>query len=535
MLNKITSKIYRHLKNIILTAWVNYLHRKKVDDYYKLAHSLGVKKSNEVILLDGLWDNPNHFFRLSIFLNAIDVERQCKRVAVVRENTSSAILGTLQSLGVVDFLIIPDDVAAKFIDAADNMLLNVKTHEDFLRIQLPHELPAYVIYDYVLKKMRHPHPPIEDPCWRNAVAYALMIEDCLSNFFSAERVVCVVLSHPWGLPYGSIVWSAIDKLIKTYHLTGYGEGIRIRLFKSKSDFSLPVEHLSYIDYKELPDNLKTNLSRIGKFEFDKRISGLSSDINARYAFKPKDRQCVDQIKAKLGIGGDVTVVLVCSHVWFDYPHTFGMRNFVDFYDWISFTLESIKDLEGVTWLMKPHPTETWYGGFQLSSMLIGEYSNIILLPQDFDQATAISLADAVVTVHGTVGLEAAINNLPVICADRSYYSDWPFTYFARSRDEYKSLLLNILEVCASQIDNKDSAAACFAAALSHPNETDQRMKLRCDSMSAELYKDIYRFHRLSPEICINESKLISEWLSSGTSSYAVYTLLKGLSSPYTQK
>lgn len=535
MLNKIILKTYRHLKNIFLTHCANYLDRKEVDNFYRMSNALGCEKNNQVILLDGLWDNPNHFFRLNIFLASIDVRRQSKRIAIIRENTSSAVIRTLQTLGVVEFFKIPNDVSENFTSAAQEILLEVKSHEDFLKIKLPNELPAYVVYDYVLKKMRHPHPPIDDLCWRDAVAYALMVNSCLSNFFSAIKVDCVVLSHPWGLPYGYIAWSSINRSINTYHLTGYGGGIRIRFFKSRDDFSLPVEHLSYKEFEELPPYLKADLSKVGQLEFDKRLAGLSSDINVRYAYKPKDRQKVDQIKDKLGVKGNVKVVLVCAHVWFDYPHTFGMSNFVDFHDWITFTVDIIKNLKDIIWLMKPHPTETWYGGFQLASLLKGDYCNLILLPQDFDQATAISVADAVVTVHGTVGLEAAINNIPVICADKGYYSDWPFVRSAISREDYRHLLMDIAQVFTTKVDNKDLATACFGAALAQPNQIDQRMAVNCDSMGVQLYKDIVMFHKFKSGLVVDESKLISDWLSSGSSSYAVYALLKGLSSVYDSK
>lgn len=119
--------------------------------------------------------------------------------------------------------------------------------------------------------------------------------------------------------------------------------------------------------------------------------------------------------------------------------------------------------------------------------------------------------------------------MPVICADRGYYSDWPFTHFACSREHYKDLLTRVVELCESRVDGEDMAAACFAAALSQPNDIDRRMRLECDSMTTRLYKGISSLHQSKSNLCLDESRLISEWLSSGFSSYAVYALLKGLS------
>jgi hypothetical protein len=310
-------------------------------------------------------------------------------------------------------------------------------------------------------------------------------------------------------------------------LTGYNEGIRIRRLDTPQAFETPVEHLSYKDYQKLSYRTRAELTNIGQLEFNRRTSGKSTDINSRYAFNEQRRQEAGQARRQW-IGDDQRpVVLICSHVWFDFPHTFAMCNFTDFFDWMQLTVSHIVDIKNVVWLLKPHPTEQWYGGFQLSHVIPQGLAHIITLPHDFDQATALAMCDAVVTVHGTAGIEAGIVGRPVLCADHNYYSDWPFVTTARSRAEYTLLLQNICDLPKASLETMEAAAACFAAALSQPNEKDQRLRLQCDSLTTKLYRELSAGPLHDAKSLDDEKAKISLWLTSKTGSYAVHTIING--------
>lgn len=519
---------FSHVRRITARLRVNRGIRLKVDAAYWLSSGPAPRETVGVILADGLWDNPNHFFRLSLYLKAIDPQRTMQRVALVPARASGPQRRTLCALGFTRFIELPGRPGPEFIDAAARLLKDVRSHGELLQLRLPDGIPAYVFYDDALKRARHPQPEITAQCWNDAVAQALSVADAMRKVFDHENILHVVLSHPWGLPYGTIAWSAISRKVTTCHLTGYGEGIRIRRFESSEAYQLPVEHLTYQEYLGLPSVVQSDLVDIGQLEFERRSMGISSDINSRYAFSGHYRQAGDAAR-KQWVGSDTRpVVLICSHVWFDFPHTFAMRNFTDFFDWIRFTFDQIKDIHDVVWLLKAHPTEQWYGGFQLSEVVPQGDDHILMLPHDFDQATALAMCEVVVTVHGTAGIEAGIIGRPVICADRSYYSDWPFVTTARNRGEYAHLLRSIRELPKATQSTLSAAAACFAAALAQPNEIDKRIKLRCDSLTNELYADLVDELLTDSVGLVNEQRRMRQWLASASGSYAVYSLIEGL-------
>lgn len=520
---------YRHVCRLAHLFRINQTIRQHIDRLYARPQTSKPSSDQGVLLVDGLWDNPNHFLRLSLFLDAIDPEQRCRRIAVVWQKNSAPQRRTLAALGFTKFIELPDQPDQAHRDQAVTLLATVRSHQDALNLALPGGLPAYIVYDTVLKRARHPQPPLEHPQWAANFALALDLMERMEKLFATEEIRHVVLSHPWGLPFGAIAWAAVTRSVSTVHLTGYGEGIRIQRLHRPGEFATPVEHLPYDLYKKLSLAARDELAHIGMEEFKRRSGGQSTDINSRYAFSTTNRITEGNLARQRWIGDDPRpVVLVCSHIWFDFPHTFAMRNFTDFLDWMHFTLDCIRHLDDVIWVLKPHPTEVWYGGFRLSQIAPTNLGHIVILAGDFDQATALAMCDAVVTVHGTAGLEAGILGRPVLCADRSYYADWPFATVASSREDYARLLTIIGMQQPTEPEARAAAAACFAAALGQPTTTDGRLNLRCDSLTTELYDDIRWMLTSGRKALETEQDKIRHWLGSGSGSYAVYCLLDGL-------
>jgi hypothetical protein len=218
------------------------------------------------------------------------------------------------------------------------------------------------------------------------------------------------------------------------------------------------------------------------------------------------------------------VGVVFAHAWYDFPHIFGLHNFTDFLDWMKVTLDTIARRDDMVWLLKPHPLESWYGHFRLADLVdAGVPSHVRVLPEETDSPTAILAADVAVTVHGTIAFEAAAQGLPVICADRSYYDDWPFAVTASSRGHYIALLTDADRMTPPDADRRNEAAAfAYFACAPHPFDANL-VQLKCDSSGIALYQDIA--DRLGGDHADvgNEISALSEWLALGERSYSVYT------------
>ena len=505
--------------------WYGEWQRRRVNSLYGKLGPVAAGAGPVAVIADGLWDNPNHFFRLRLFLEALPDIGSMRLIGILHK-ADDCTRPALERLGFTKFVTIEDHPTHRTEDLlpqARAMLDGVKSHKDLLALSLPGGLPAYTYYDTVLKLARHPQPALDDPLWERALAECLrnclIYQDLLENVPIAH----VMLSHPWQSEFATLVWAALSRGIPTYHLTGYCEGIRIRRFLSTDDYAIPVEQLNLREFLALPEAVRRKLAQEGADYLAQRQAGEGSDINTRYAFHPASRAASRaQARRALGVSDDRKLGVIYSHVWFDFPHTFAMVNFTDFLDWMRLTLEQVREIRDMDWVLKPHPTEEWYGGFRLRDLVDDLPPHLRLAPSDTDSLAATIAADVVVTVHGTVGLEAAAHGLPVIASDRSFYGDWGFVHQATSRDDYVRLLRRARDLPAPDETGRQRALALIALALAPTPADVGGLRMRCDSSGPILYKDIIRRYSESAPVLERERTHILKWLGNKSSSYAAH-------------
>jgi len=145
---------------------------------------------------------------------------------------------------------------------------------------------------------------------------------------------------------------------------------------------------------------------------------------------------------RFGWDPDLAIVGVYASNWFDFPHPCGMTHFRDFLDWTEATLSVAQRRRGVNWLFKAHPCDQWYGGVTLADLMprLEAGGHVQLAPTDWNGSAVLEAMDAIVTYHGTIGIEAAAVGKPVLVADRGWYHDAGFVTWPRSREEYVELL-----------------------------------------------------------------------------------------------
>jgi hypothetical protein len=513
-----------------LELWRRNRGDDAVDRELRRLQPLKLGTGSATIIADGMWRNPNHFFRLRLFLEALSGCGDYRLLGILRRRASWRERRALERLGFKEFVYLDEDeiCTAQFMSEAERLLANVTSHKDLLALRLPDGLPAYVYCDTVMKLASDPQPALTSPLWIKTLAELLRDLAIYRRELASHQVAEVVVSHPWKNEWAALTWLALGHGVRTYHLTGFCEGIRIRRFRNQRDYATPVEHLPRAAFDRLPPDVRDDIARIGFADLARRASGRSSDLNARYAFNPA-RRIAGRNEARFALSGQTEkpIVVVYGHVWYDFPHTFAMSNFSDFRDWITATLAQIEKIDDVIWLLKPHPTEAWYGGFSLADAVAGLPPHIRMLPLDTDSQTVINAADAIVTVHGTIGLEAAAQGVPVIVADRSYYSDWDVAHAATSRNSYFALLGEA--GCLPRPDHaaQERARACFALALGEPPDEVGALRISCDSTGSKLYDEISGRYRSGQASLVSETARVAAFLAQDhIDSFAAFHLVE---------
>lgn len=494
--------------------------RRELERRYERTLKLPSEDDGPTLLADGLWDNPNHFFRLRLFLEAVDPAERRQLAALLRTPRDES-RRTLEALGFTRFFALSDwPIAAADREKAAEMLRGARTHGDLLRIMMPNGIDAKLVYDTVLKTARHPQPPLDHPLWRECFADMLRLQRFYEHVFSTCDVTQAVLSHVWKNEYAAAAWRALEVGASVFHLTGHHETTRITKVRSKDEFVHPVDHLPAADYQALPEDVRARLDATAAAYLRLRGAAGNTDINESKAYGGDWDS--DRLRARLGLPDGRFIALICFHAWFDFPHVYGMRNFTDFLHWTQVVLDTIRQERDVIWLLKPHPNESWYGGLRLSDMLSGGTpENLVLLDEADAVPSALGLADAVVTAHGTVAMEAAARRVPVLCADRSYYERWGFTTQAKSTEDFVRKLRAIRALEPLSEAQAASAASCLYLVFAPSPPESGALRLVADHYPRERQLgDLRRIVDAGVEV-ERQGALIRAWRDSGHRFYSV--------------
>ncbi len=202
-----------------------------------------------------------------------------------------------------------------------------------------------------------------------------------------------------------------------------------------------------------------------------------------------------------------------------------MSHFRDFLDWIEATVDVARRSTHVNWLFKPHPCDQWYGGVTLSDVVPGLERNnhIRLAPVGWNGSAMLDAVDAIVTYHGTVGIEAAAAGKPVLVADRGWYHDAGFVRWSRSRAEYLDALAT---AWWKDIDVVDAThrARVFAGWYFGRPAWQQRFVLPDDSGQEALWTTVPALIASCRDEIAQDVDLIRDWFDSGRRHYHTFKM-----------
>jgi capsule polysaccharide modification protein KpsS len=125
----------------------------------------------------------------------------------------------------------------------------------------------------------------------------------------------------------------------------------------------------------------------------------------------------------------------------------------NFNEWILDTIETIKPIKNVNWLIKIHPAESWLNPENGIRALISKYypvlpDHIRIIDADINinPYNFFEIIDGAITVFGTSGMELAYLGKPVILAGSVNYFNNGFTYDPKTIEEYRAFLKKVEEI-----------------------------------------------------------------------------------------
>ena len=503
----------------------------------KIARNFGTNRKPAVagpVLVDGTWHNANYWARVGYTLGALGLNRPDSQVFGLigpsRPEATRAIFSGLGIDRILDFKDFAAD-AARSAELAAALLKDTAIADDILAWRLPFNYPASFFFDNLLKRQRTATVDLADP------ALAGYLRECIQALYAAERIVerqnwsLMLLSHALSTIDGPLAWIANRKGIPVYVLF--------------STFGLPyfwkVEESNWFDQLSRPwpadlDSLSATqrqmLETQGELYLSRRQQGRSGDLGGRSAYASGARDVARaDICRQFGWDADKPIVAIFASNFFDFPHSFGMTSFRDFQDWLDATCAVARKTEGVNWLLRGHPVDAWYKtGAERSVTMDDLYErwqapNVGLAPDDWNGATIQSAVDAIVTVHGTIGVEAACRGIPVLVADRGWYHDCGFVRWPKTRDDY-------LEALATRwwdgyvTTETVSRAKLFAGMYFCCPEWQGNFVMPDDTDGDVNFRRLPKFLAAAAPVIEREMDEIAGWIASGHRYYHLYKMLR---------
>ena len=428
--------IYNYFKNNINYYW-NYSKGKKV--YKKLNTLTNTKikiKNKKSFIIDGHFYNFGYFFRLQLIRLATE-SFNGNEVGFIYKYNQKKCKSFLRNTGITRIEKIPCKFSSDILYQSNKIFQKIKKPEDILDIEFPHKVPSNQFYDYLLKKQMLGKVNVKD---ENIPFY---ISEYIESIRFAEKLIeenepkQIFMSHGINIQCAPLCYLAPVNNIEVITLFGnYGVPRFIRI-KNTGDINLGYDTPLKKDLKKLNNYQKELLYKVGSKYLKERLLGKTNDMGGQLAY---DNGLTD-IKEFIKNFSKKPIISIYAHCWFDHPHTFGMKSFRDFEDWILTTYKAILNNTDFIWLFRPHPGEDWYGGIKLEDILPKDLpDHIFILPKQLSGKSVMNISSGLVTYHGTAGIEYASCGKPVLIADKGWYHDAGFTITPKSRADYINLL-----------------------------------------------------------------------------------------------
>ena len=267
----------------------------------------------------------------------------------------------------------------------------------------------------------------------------------VNNIYKSNKINATIVSTDSYIGNGSV---ALRISLKLKVPCIYFSGNKIKIYNDyKSQYN---EHF----WKTNPKNiLNFNISKSCEKEFNfylkNRFLGNQNDKDVINAYKNKSilkkKEFLDLFKFESSYK---KIILFAPHAFSDSCYASGKFIFRDYYQFFVETIDLIKNIKDILWIVKPHPTRFDYGEGNIIKNYLrnNPNDNIRLCPDNLSTLNFIYYADSVLTGRGTAGLEfGCYGKKPIVVFD-NYYGDFGFTINIRNKKEFINKLKNISSI-----------------------------------------------------------------------------------------
>lgn len=519
-----TSLIYNYFKK--------FYYKKYIFNFFRNLKTFQQKPLKGIVLIDGLWENPNYWIRLNLILRALNLY-SVKKFGLLGEYSRNSIKQSFNSFKINNLI----DITKINIDEnsvnlmANRLITNSVSSSDILKWRLPYNFPPELLYDSLLSKLKTPSINLKDPRLIKFTIKLLTEIEVAFKIFEKFKFSLFLCSHSMGSTYGSLVWAAIKNNVKVICL--YGDYGTLRFIKYDNLFQLRKHILQVPSQKQFnnisPKKQSEYIKKGAKYIND-RLNKKTSDIGAKLAIHKKRDEIGRNTILEYFKSYDKKIITVYTHHWSDFPHSLGLKNFTDFKEWFDITLNEAVKNKKFLWLFKGHPISEKY--HYSSTKLIQKYlskkeniDHIKIVPETWDWKTILDSTDYVITCVGSIGFEASAMNKFVLLSDPGWYGILGFGKLSISKRDYiKNLQSNWWE--SINLNTSKSNASKFIGIHYCNPEWLTEYYFMDDNEQNKIYNNLKSFLNKNSQNFQKEISCLQSWLTSKEQNYHIYKNLE---------
>lgn len=285
-----------------------------------------------------------------------------------------------------------------------------------------------------------------DPSLVQEYAYSgLVCAAAAAHAFEQLQPSRIYMSHGTYVDWGPALHTALAKKIPiTAWMASYLSACFY--FRHVQDgVQIDFHNMSSMAWEEIGTSIFTaeKSQRLDQYLHGRYTKDTSFDMKR---FKPYTGRG-GELRTRYSLDPSRPVWGIMAHINWDAVSDYAPMIYESFNQWMSDTIQVIKDIPDVQWLVKVHPAEAWDNPDSGVECLINQcfpelpkHIHILSAEENISPLDFFDMVDGGVTVYGTAGLELALHGKPIILAGEAHYGRKGFTYDADSREHYRQLL-----------------------------------------------------------------------------------------------
>ncbi len=174
-----------------------------------------------------------------------------------------------------------------------------------------------------------------------------------------------------------------------------------------------------------------------------RFAGRGIDMDSENGYAQKRPISKELLIREMNLDPKKPIAVIMPHAFSDANHVDPWMLYRTYYDWYVRVLELTAKVDHVHWLVRFHPSSHMYGEEGVGQKIAAKYPHIKTFGSDIQTSSVFDVADSVLTVRGTAGLEALYFGIPAILSGAAWYDSLPGVVSCRTEAQLVKAMNNI--------------------------------------------------------------------------------------------